>query len=150
MNASQMLEAFLLAGEQINNEWSMYIVVHLGLFWFFFFMHRPLLIIERLIAIFAYGIFAFINGNGLISTYDTLEAIRNDLVNRFPEAFNAAPELARVLANTNYAGRDELIMLTHGCAFVVVMLLFLFRNMMIRRYYQCFPEQMGNQGGAFG
>lgn len=150
MDVSNLLDAFLQTGEQINNEWSMYIVVHLGLFWFFLFMHRPLLAMERIIAIFAYGVFAFINGNGLIGTYQMLEAVRLDLVNRFPEGFNAAPELAGFLAQSNYAGREELIMLTHGGAFAVVTLMFLFRNTMIRRYYRHFPEQLGKQNSPLG
>lgn len=150
MDVSNLLDAFMQSGEQINNEWSMYIVVHLGLFWFFLFMHRPLLAIERLIAIFAYGVFAFINGNGLIATYKMLEAVRIDLVTRFPEGFSSAPELANVLSETSYAGREELIFLTHGCAFAVVTLMFLFRNIMIRRYYQHFPEQLGKQNSPLG
>lgn len=150
MDVSNLLDAFMQSGEQINNEWSMYIVVHLGLFWFFLFMHRPLLAIERLIAIFAYGVFVFINGNGLIGSYKMLEAVRSDLVRRFPEAVNSAPELTNFLGQSNYAGREELILLTHGCAFAIVTLMFLFRNLMIRRYYQSFPEQIGKQNSPLG
>ena len=45
MNAEAVLEALLQTANQVDNQWSMYIVVHLGLFWFFFLVHRPLLFI---------------------------------------------------------------------------------------------------------
>jgi hypothetical protein len=140
MNASSLLEALVSTGSQIDSEWSMYVVVHLGLFWFFFLIHRPLLIVERAIALFAYGAFAYINGNSLINTYNLLEAMRSDLVTRFRDALANTPQMAKVLAADYYGGRDELIYVTHGAAFAVVALLLIFRNAIIRRYERDFPR----------
>jgi hypothetical protein len=140
MNASSLLEALVSTGNQIDSEWSMYIVVHLGLFWFFFLVHRPLLVIERAIALFAYGSFAYINGNSLIGTYNLLEAMRVDLIGHFRNELGNTPQMAQVLAATSYAGREELIYITHGAALVVVTLLLIFRNAIIRRYERDFPK----------
>jgi hypothetical protein len=140
MNASSLLEAWVETGNQIDSEWSMYIVVHLGLFWFFFLVHRPLLFVERAIALFAYGAFAYINGNSLISTYNMLEAMRSDLVANFRDALANTPATANELAQNYYGGRDELILVTHGVAFAVVALLLIFRNVIIRRYERDFPR----------
>ena len=140
MNASSLLEAMVETGNQIDSEWSMYIVVHLGLFWFFFLIHRPLLLVERAIALFAYGAFAYINGNSLISTYNMLEAMRSDLVTSFRDALANTPATANELAQNYYGGRDELILVTHGAAFAVVALLLAFRNVIIRRYERDFPR----------
>jgi hypothetical protein len=140
MNASSLLEALVSTGNQIDSEWSMYIVVHLGLFWFFFLIHRPLLFLERGIALFAYGAFAYINGNSLIGTYNLLEAMRSDLVTRFRDALVNTPQMARVLAAESYGAREELIYVTHGAAFAVVALLLIFRNTIIRRYEHDFPR----------
>lgn len=140
MNAASLLEAMVSTGNQIDSEWSMYIVVHLGLFWFFFLVHRPLLVIERAIALFAYGSFVYINGNSLIGTYNLLEAMRSDLVGHFRNELAATPQMAKVLAATAYDGREEVIYMTHGAAFVVVALLLIFRNVIIRRYERDFPK----------
>jgi len=148
MNASSLLEAMVSTGSQIDSEWSMYIVVHLGLFWFFFLVHRPLLVVERFIALFAYGAFAYINGNSLISTYNLLEAMRSDLVMRFRNELANTPAMARVLAENYYGGREELIYVTHGAALVVVALLLIFRNAIIRRYERDFPRHADNLGVA--
>lgn len=147
MNAATLLETWMDAGTKIDNLWSMYIVVHLGLFWFFFLVHRPLLIVERIIAIFAYVCFAWINGNALIHSYNFLEAVRVDIVTRTAREFAQAPETLRVLNNASYAGRDELIWLTHIGGFGLVLILFVLRNIMIRRYFAAYPEQAGRQTG---
>jgi hypothetical protein len=145
MNGANLLETWLSAGNKIDNLWQMYIVVHLGLFWFFFLVHRPLLIIERIIAIFAYVVFAYINGNALINSYQFLEAVRLDLVAKFSREFAQAPETLKMLAAANYSGKDEVIWLTHIGGFTLVLALFVMRNVMIRRYFAAYPDQSGHQ-----
>jgi hypothetical protein len=143
MNGATLLETWSTAGGKIDNLWQMYIVVHLGLFWFFFLVHRPLLIIERIIAVFAYVVFAYINGNALINAYQFFEAVRRDLVVKFARDFAQAPETLRMLNSTSYEGRDELIWLTHIGGFTLVLALFVLRNLMIRRYFAAYPDQAG-------
>src|SRR5262245_35567916 len=139
MNGATLLETWLTTGSTIDNLWSMYIVVHLGLFWFFFLVHRPLLIVERLIAILAYIGFAFINGRALMTAYILYEAIRRDLVTKFVSDFASAPETLSMLNATSYAGQHEIIWMTHLGGFVVVSTLFTLRNVMIRRYFHLYP-----------
>lgn len=148
MTASAVLDLLVQIGNQIDNLWSMYIVVHLGLFWFFFLVHRPLLFIERTIAIFAYAAFATINGQALISTYKFLESIRLDLINRFASELGQTPEIANALVSVSYQGKEHLILITHGCAFGVVALFLIFRNTMIRRYERFFPRHVQTGGGS--
>lgn len=148
MTAPAVLDLFVQTGNQIDSLWSMYIVVHLGLFWFFFLVHRPLLFIERAIAIFAYAAFGIINGQALINTYNFLEAIRIDLINRFASELSQTPEISNALISLSYQGKDQLILITHGCAFGVVALFLLFRNIMIRRYERLFPRHAQTGGGV--
>ena len=143
MNGSTLLETWLSAGTGIDSLWSMYIVVHLGLFWFFFLVHRPLMIAERLLAVLAYIGFTVINGAALINAYIFYEAIRRDLIGRFAREFASAPETLNVLNATSYAGHDKIIWLTHGGGLVVVLFLFSFRNAMIKRYFELYPDQIG-------
>ena len=143
MNGANLLETWSAAGAKIDNLWQMFIVVHLGLFWFFFLVHRPLLIVERVIAIFAYVVFVYINGNALIKAYQFFEAVRVDLVTKFARDFVQASQTLKVLGATSYDGRDELIWLTHAGGFTLVLTLFVLRNIMIRRYFKTYPEQQG-------
>ncbi len=147
MNGAALLDTYVAAGTKIDNLWSMYIVVHLGLFWFFFLVHRPLLIVERAIAIFAYVCFAYINGNALINSYRFLEAVRQDLIGRISRDLAQAPETLKTIAGVSYAGRDELIWITHVGGFALVLTLFVLRNVMIRRYFATYPELSGHQSG---
>ncbi len=124
----------------------MYIVVHLGLFWFFFLVHRPLLLVERAVALFSYGAFDYINGNALKHSYYFLEALRTDFVTRYAAEAAKAPATARVLAAMDFSGRDDLILITHGAAFFVVTLFLLSRNYMIRRYEELFPRFAQTRG----
>jgi hypothetical protein len=121
----------------------MYIVVNLGLLWFFFLVHRPLLFIERVIAWGAYGGFIYVNGGALISAYTRLEAVRLDLTKNFAQDFAQAPELFKELIGQNYDERIILIAFTHLGALMLFLVLFAFRNVMIRRYYRIYPEQIG-------
>jgi hypothetical protein len=148
MNGAELLQTLLAAGDKVDSQWSMYIVVHLGLFWFFFLVHRPLLIVERILAVFAYLVFAYLNGTGLINSYAFLEAVRRDLVTKFGRDLNAIPDTLQVLSKTSYAGAQDIIMITHGGGVVLVLLLFITRNVMIRRYFRSYPEQLGRQSGA--
>ncbi len=150
MTAASILEAMIQTGNQIDSQWSMYIVVHLGLFWFFFLVHRPLLFIERAIALVAYGGFAFINGKALIGTYSFLEAMRRDLLAGFSNELARTPEMANAIAGAFYGDRQELIYMTHGAAFAVVALFLLFRNVMIRRYDRVFPRHVQTGSGLLG
>jgi hypothetical protein len=147
MTASSVLDALIQTGNQIDSQWSMYIVVHLGLFWFFFLVHRPLLFVERAIALFAYGAFAYINGNGLLYTYNFLEALRIDMLDRFQSELAGMPQMANALATTSFGDREEFILITHLGAFGVVAMFLLFRNLMIRRFERLYPRYAQTGGG---
>ncbi len=146
MTAQQLLESLLAVGTKIDNLWSMYIVVHLGVFWFFFLMQRPLLFIERLMALLAYSIFAYINGMALIASYQLLEALRADAVLNFKDGFARTPETLRMMMSVDYSERDVLILLTHVGAWVFVALILLFRNSMIRYYRRHYPDYSTGSG----
>jgi hypothetical protein len=150
MDAAKLFEAMVQTGNQIDSEWSMYIVVHLGLFWFFFLVHRPLLLVERAIALIAYGAFDFINGNSLLAAYRLLESMRVDLLTNFQSGLANTPRMAEVLTSLEYGSRNELILMSHGGAFVVVALFIIFRNVMIRRYDRVFPRHADRGGGLLG
>lgn len=128
MNAASLMENFVEVGMKIDNLWSMYIVVHLGLFWFVLLIHRPMLSIERIMAWFAYTAFVFVNGNALLGSYRLLESLRIDLVTNFRTGFTGAQNTLELLTSATYADRINLIFLTHVGAAILVGLFLAFRN----------------------
>lgn len=146
MEFETIFEALMQQGAKVDNLWSMYIVVQLGVFWFFFLLHRPLLAIERMIALLAYTLFSFINGSALVNSYLFLEALRVDVVNNFQNELARAPLTLQTLAQTEFASRPNLIFMTHVGAWVVVMLILLYRNSMISYYYRIFPPTQTGAG----
>lgn len=144
-----LLDAMMAVSAKLDNMWSMYIVVHLGLLWFLFLVHRPLLISERLVAFAAYAGFVIVNGSALVHAYALSEALRSDLVTRFARELAQAPQtlqfLSQQAAGTHPRGAEEFILLSHGLVLVVITLLLLFRNTMIRRYYELYPEVAGKK-----
>ncbi|MEJ2227997.1 MAG: hypothetical protein P8Y67_07135 [Alphaproteobacteria bacterium] len=145
MNADILMQTLDSVGAKVDNLWSMYIVVNLGILWFFFLVHRPLLVIERAIACIGYGGFIYVNGGALIEAYEMLEAVRLDLTKRFSQDFNLAPETYQHLVSQNYDDRLMLIAFSHLGALASIIMLFAFRNVLIRRYYRLFPEQAARQ-----
>jgi hypothetical protein len=143
MDTAILMQTLDSVGAKIDDLWSMYIVVNLGLLWFFFLVHRPLLVIERVIAWVGYGGFIYVNGGALIRAYLKLEAVRLDLTKNFAQDFTKTPEVFKNLLTQNYDERITLIAFTHLGAMVLVLILFAFRNSMIRRYYRLYPEQIG-------
>ncbi len=141
-----IFEAMMLQGSKIDNLWSMYIVVQLGVFWFFFLLHRPLLAIERAIALLAYTLFSFINGSALVNSYIFLESLRTDVVSNFRAELAKAPATFQTLATADFSDRASLIFLTHAGAWMFVMLILLFRNSMIAYYYRTFPPTQTGAG----
>jgi len=140
MDAANWVQNFFAAGAKIDGLWSMYVVVQLGILWFVFLVHRPLLIIERLLALCGYGFFLFANGQSLIHGYKLSEAMRYDLVNHFKDGFTNMPDMFKVLTSLDYSDRGDMIFWTHGVAWMAAAGILLFRNKMVRYYAQQYPE----------
>jgi hypothetical protein len=66
--------------------------------------------------------------------------MRLDLIDRFSEELVKIPHTVDVLAAESFAGRGNLILITHGAAFFVVATFLIFRNAMIRNYGRRFPN----------
>jgi hypothetical protein len=144
MTVAVMMETLMAVSAKLDNLWSMYIVVHLGILWFLFLVHRPLLVVERLIALLAYAGFVAVNGRALIHSYGLAESIRIDLITQFGKELVQAPETMRFLseraAGTHPQGAENFIMISHAVALAFVALLLIFRNNMIRYYHKLYPE----------
>ena len=139
MDFSEHFQTLVMISSKIDSLWQMYIGVHLGIFWLLFFMRRPLLAIERFIALIAYTFFTAINGKAMIDTYALLDNLRTDLLANFPEAIARVPDTAALMQSVDYGDRMPLILISHGLAWALVVLTLAFRNQMIKAYQRQFP-----------
>jgi len=139
MDFSEHFQTLVMISNKVDGLWQMYIGVHLGIFWLLFFMRRPLLAIERFIALIAYTFFAAVNGKAMMDTYALLDSLRLDLLNSFPEAVARVPDTAALMQSVDYGDRTMLILISHGLAWVLVVLTLAFRNQMIKAYQRQFP-----------
>ncbi|RIA47731.1 hypothetical protein [Dichotomicrobium thermohalophilum] len=139
MDFSEHFQTLVMVSNKVDGLWQMYIGVHLGIFWLLFFMRRPLLAIERFIALIAYTFFSAINGKAMIDTYALLDNLRTDLLANFPEAIARVPDTAALMQSVNYGDRMPLILISHGLAWAFVVLTLAFRNQMIKAYQRQFP-----------
>jgi hypothetical protein len=141
MDFSEHFQTLVMISNKVDGLWQMYIGVHLGIFWLLFFMHRPLLAIERFIALIAYTFFAAVNGKAMMDTYALLDSLRLDLLNNFPDAVARVPDTAALMQSVDYGDRTMLILISHGLAWALVVLTLAFRNQMIKAYQRRFPGQ---------
>jgi len=139
MDFAEHFQTLVMVSNKVDGLWQMYIGVHLGIFWLLFFMHRPLLASERFIALIAYTFFAAVNGKAMMDTYALLDSLRLDLLNSFPEAVARVPDTAALMQSVDYGDRTMLILISHGLAWVLVVLTLAFRNQMIKAYQRQFP-----------
>lgn len=136
----QVLQAFIAMNTKTDSVWSMYIVVHLGVLWFIFVGHRPLLAVERLMAFAGYTVFIFANARSLDDSYLMLQAMRLDIMGTLRTQFAVMPETFKSIVEVDYALRQQVIFVSHGVAWVVVLLVLGFRNRLIAQYHRAFPE----------
>ena len=134
MEFAEHFQTLVIVGNKIDALWQMYIGVHLAIFWLLFFISRPLLAVERVIALVAYTFFAAVNGKALSDTYWLLDTMRADLLTSFPDALARLPKTAELMQAVTYESRLDLIMISHGMAWVLVLLTLAFRNSMIRAH----------------
>lgn len=67
-----------------------------------------------------YGFFAIINGNAMLDYYDLLVAIKQSLILR--ENFLAeSAHLLEYFSDVDYSNRENMVMVVHGSAAVVVL-----------------------------
>lgn len=128
--AITLFNGVIAVGAKIDNLWSMYIGVQLAVFWLILTVDRPLMYIERITAFVAHTGFSYINGMSLIGSYKFLETLKDELIND-KSAFLSKYNKLQALAETwTFVDREQLIMLTHGGAWIIIGIILVFQNKM--------------------
>jgi hypothetical protein len=120
-----MIEAIMQVRGQIDFLWQFFVSVQLALFALIFLYDEAvdsLNVFARFLTLIGLGMFSWINGNALKGAYSLIDAFHQQYrvdygsPGRFQEAF------MNHFVNMDYGGREKMIMLTHGLAFVVIVL----------------------------
>jgi hypothetical protein len=116
---------------QVDFLWQFFVTVQLAIFALLFIyddavdgMNRT----ARALAIIAIGMFDWINGHALRSSYALLDALHQQYRSDYGQSSRFQPALYEVFVQQRYEGKETMLMLTHGLAFTVVMLALIWRN----------------------
>ncbi len=128
-----LLNAIMQTRSQVDFLWQFFITVQIAVFALLFIYDRAvdsLNSFARFLAICAVGVFDWINSQALKNSYTLLSAFHEQYRADFgqPQRFQSALYEHFVLAN--FDGRVDIISMTHGIAFVVVLITLLWRRSM--------------------
>ncbi len=124
-----MIEAIMHIRAQIDFLWQFFVTVQLTLFALIFIYDEAvdsLNGLARLLALFGLGMFSWINGNALRSAYRLIAAFHEQYKADYGAIGRFKDNLQTAFVDVNYAGRDDMVMLTHSVAFAVVALALVF------------------------
>lgn len=123
-----LISAVMETRQQVDFLWQFFVTVHIALFALLFIYDRAvenLNIIARAFAVGGVALFEWINGNALANTYRLLDAMMNQYRHWYgQDEARFLPDFYREFVMSRFADRPDLIKITHGMAFVVVMLAF--------------------------
>jgi hypothetical protein len=136
MQEQTMVDAIMHMRGQIDFLWQFFVTVQLALFALIFIYDEAvdsLNGLARLLSLFGLGVFSYINGNALRGAYELIAALHLQYKIDYgqPGRFHAAFQKAFI--DIDYAGRDQMILVTHGLAFTVVALALVFPSFVQHR-----------------
>ena len=131
-----MIEAIMHMRAQIDFLWQFFVTVQLALFALIFIYDEAvdsLNGLARILALFGLGMFSWINGNALRSAYRLIAAFHEQYKADYGQAGRFKDALQHAFVDVNYAGRDDMVVITHGVAFAVVAMALVFPSFIQHR-----------------
>jgi hypothetical protein len=125
MQEQTMIDAIMHMRSQIDFLWQFFVTVQLALFALIFIYDEAVDSLNwfaRVLALCGLAIFSYINGSALRNAYDLLAALHAQYKLDYGQPGRFTDVLQRTLVNADFTGRENMIMVTHGLAFSVVML----------------------------
>jgi hypothetical protein len=128
---STLIQAIMSTRSQIDVIWQVFVTVHIALFALLFIYDEAvesMNALARVLSIAGMGLFEWINGSALYNTYALLEAFHVQYRADFGQASRFQPLLFERFVQATFDGRDIMLMLTHGTAFLVIVMAFMWRR----------------------
>ncbi len=127
-----LVQAIIDTRTQIDFIWQVFITVHIALFALIFLYNEAVdtwNMMARFVALVGVAIFDWINGKALVSTYLLLDAMQDQYRVLYGQVERFQPKFYEHFVLAQYADRPNMVLITHGMAFVVVFVVLIARNM---------------------
>ena len=125
-----LVAAIMDVRQEIDFLWQFFITVHIAIFALLFIYDHAvenLNWVARAFAVAGVAVFEWINGNAIAGCYRLLDAM-NDQFRHIIDETKFQPEFLREFVQVSFADRPDLIKITHGMAFAVVILAFISKS----------------------
>lgn len=135
-----LVDAIMQARAQVDFLWQFFVSVHIAMFAFLFIYDDAvdtMNIVARVLLVVALGIFSWINGQAILSSYDLLNGLHHQFRFQFGQMDKYDPSFFRHFVLSHYDGRLQMVLTTHGLAMAVVTLSIFWRRFISR------PAQAG-------
>ena len=133
MNLSDqsIVDAIMQARAQIDFLWQFFVSVHIALFALLFIYDHAIEAmnyVARAFMVAGVGLFNWINGNGIVDSYNLLNALHHQFRFQFGQADKYDPQFYKFFVLSHFEDRPLTVLITHSLAFAVVMLSMFWRR----------------------
>ena len=122
---SSLIEAIMSTRGQVDFLWQFFVTVHIAIFALLFIYDRAvesMNVIARVMAVVGIALFDWINGKALMNTYLLLDAMIDQYRAVFGQPERFRPAFYQRFVMESFADRPDIVYVTHGMAFLVVIL----------------------------
>lgn len=122
---ASLIEAIMATRAQVDFLWQFFVTVHIAIFALLFIYDQAvesMNIIARVLSVAGIALFDWINGNALINTYLLLDAMLDQYRSVFGQVERFRPAFYQRFVMETYGDRPDMVLVTHGLAFTVVIL----------------------------
>lgn len=120
-----LVDMILHARSQVDFLWQFFITVHIAVFALLFIYNEAvenLNFVARTLSIAGIALFDWINGNALKGAYHLLDSSHDQYRTLYGTAERFRPDFFHHFVQASYADRPMMVNVTHGMAFMVVIL----------------------------
>ena len=131
-----LVAAIMDARAQIDFLWQFFVTVHIAIFALIFIYGHAIEQLNwpaRILSLFGIAGFEWINGNALSHAYLMLDAMHQQYRWAFGDQARFHPDFYREFVRATYAGRPDMVLVTHSAALAVVVLSFLSQRLLQNR-----------------
>lgn len=135
---SALIEAIMMTRSQVDYLWQFFVSVHIAIFALLFIYDHAVESmnwVARALAVAGIAMFDYINGKALQNTYLLLDAMVDQYRAVFGQVERFRPAFYQRFVLESFADRPDIVYVTHGMAFVVVIL-----ALASRRFIQSKPR----------
>lgn len=130
-----LIEAIIDTRTQIDFIWQVFITVHIALFALLFIYSDAVdrwNATARIFALAGIAMFEYINGTAISKAYLLLDAMQDQYRALYGQVERFQPKFYEHFVLAQYADRPDMVLITHGSAFVVIFIVLIARHLIHR------------------